>query len=33
MLLWHANLNTTAISGQVADERRVEAIDRFDAFG
>jgi integrase/recombinase XerD len=32
-LLRHSNLQTTAIYVQVADERRVEAIDRLDPFG
>jgi site-specific recombinase XerD len=32
-LLRHANLQTTAIYVQVADEKRVEAIDRLDPFG
>ena len=29
----HANLQTTAINIQVADEKRAEAIDRLDPFG
>jgi integrase/recombinase XerD len=32
-LLRHANLQTTAIHVQVADEKRSEAIDRLDPFG
>jgi hypothetical protein len=32
-LLRHANLNSSAIYGQVADEKRIEAIDRLDPFG
>jgi integrase/recombinase XerD len=32
-LMRHANLNTTAIYVHVADEKRVEAIDRLDPFG
>jgi hypothetical protein len=32
-LLPHANLQTTAIYVQVADGKRVEAIDRLDPFG
>jgi site-specific recombinase XerD len=32
-LLRHANLQTTAIYVQVADGKRVEAIDRLDPFG
>ena len=31
-LLRHANLQTTGIYVQVADEKRVEAIDRLDPF-
>jgi site-specific recombinase XerD len=32
-LLRHANLQTTAIYVQVADEKRAEAIDKLDPFG
>ncbi|MDT5368638.1 MAG: integrase/recombinase XerD [Mycobacterium sp.] len=32
-LLRHANVQTTAIYIQVADGKRVEAIDRLDPFG
>jgi hypothetical protein len=32
-VLWHQNLDTTAIYVQVSDPKRIEAIDRLDPFG